>query len=77
MYTLVTNSYIAAGKDGYTSMDSIRASREISNTYIDVSQALIDHIQGLSEEGSGLNALPPEDHCIQQYIPTPDQYDSL
>ncbi|MFO7831535.1 MAG: 5'-nucleotidase C-terminal domain-containing protein [Desulfuromonadaceae bacterium] len=75
-YSLVTNSYIAAGKDGYTSMESIRANTEITNTYIDVRQALTDHLQNLSQEGLELSALPPEDHCIQGYIPAPDEHDS-
>jgi 5'-nucleotidase len=74
-YTLVTNSYIAAGKDGYSSMESIHTNRDVTNTYIDVSQALIDFVLKLSNEGSGLDALPPEDHCIQGYIPTQDQHD--
>ena len=77
LYTLVTNSYVAAGKDGYATMADTCQRRGCTDTFIDVTQALVDYIEALTRAGLEVEALPPEEYCIKHYTPTPDSTDNL
>lgn len=77
LYTLVTNSFIAAGKDGYATVAHVMQQRGATDTFIDVNQALIDYIQSLTLADMEVTALPIEDHCIKEYVSTPDPTDNL
>jgi 5'-nucleotidase len=50
-YVVVTNDFIAAGKDGYTTFGAIYSSGAFVNTYLLYSQTFIDYIKSRSSIG--------------------------
>ncbi|SLM31096.1 UshA [Desulfamplus magnetovallimortis] len=78
MYVVVTNNYIGAGKDGYTTFATVQQERgEGTDTYLDYALSFVNYVKELAAAGEGLKALPYEDHCIKSYISTEDETDNL
>jgi len=50
-YMLATNSYIAGGKDGYTTLGKITSERGGTNTYLGDDKIFIDYLQKHKELG--------------------------
>lgn len=48
-YTLGTNSYIASGKDGYTTLGKVSSERGGTNTYLGDAKSLIDYVKEKKE----------------------------
>jgi 5'-nucleotidase / UDP-sugar diphosphatase len=44
-YTLVTNDYLASGKEGYATLGRLHASGRTSNTYLLYTQTFVDYVQ--------------------------------
>ena len=44
-YAVVTNDFIASGKDGYTTMGKVFATGRYAQTYLLYTQSLVDYIQ--------------------------------
>lgn len=50
-YVLVTNDFIAAGKDGYATLGAVTAAGQAVNTYRLYTQTFVDHLQRLGAVG--------------------------
>lgn len=78
MYVVVTNNYIAGGKDGYSTFATVQEARgEGTDTYLDYALSFVNYVKELTENGQELTALPDEDHCIKSYTATEDEDDDL
>lgn len=78
MYVVVTNSYIAAGYDGYDTFATVQELRgEGTDTYLDYAMSFANYVKELEAAGEELVKLPTEDHPIKSYTPTTDEEDSL
>nr|WP_320116520.1 NAD nucleotidase [uncultured Desulfuromonas sp.] len=78
LYVVITNSYTAAGRDGYETFGTVQEERGLGvDTYLDYALSFVNYVEGLTEAGETLVKLPPEDHCIKSYIATPDTTDNL
>lgn len=67
-YTVVTNSYIAGGKDGYATFARVQKERgKGTDTYLDYAMSFVDYVERLEKEGKKVHRLPTEDLCIQHY----------
>lgn len=74
-YTVVTNSFMAAGGDGYDTMGEIFDSGEVVDTLLDYAKTFIDYAEGLPpvEEGGlpGIAKLPVDQYSTQNFVPLP------
>jgi len=78
MYVVVTNNYIAGGKDGYTTFATVQEERgQGTDTYLDYALSFVNYVKQLTGNGQTLTALPGEDHCIKSYTATPNDGDPL
>ncbi len=67
-YVIVTNDYIAAGRDGYTTFKTVQDTRgEGVNTYYDYAMSFVDMVKGLYAKGKELTKLPAEEHPIKSF----------
>jgi len=68
MYVVVTNSYIASGKDGYTTFATVQEERgEGVDTYLDYAMSFIRYVEKLQAEGKKVEKLPLDEHCIKNF----------
>ncbi len=68
MYVIVTNDYIASGRDGYTTFKTIQEQRgEGVNTYYDYADSFVDLVRNLSTEKKELAKLPTDEHPLKSY----------
>lgn len=78
MYVVVTNNYIAGGKDGYSTFATVQEERgEGTDTYLDDALSFVNYVKQLTGNGETLTALPDEDHCIKSYTAMADEGDDL
>ncbi|AEH45930.1 NAD pyrophosphatase/5'-nucleotidase NadN [Thermodesulfatator indicus DSM 15286] len=68
-YKVVTNSYIAAGKDGYLTFGKVLEERGGTDTYFGYAETFIEMIEKLSSEGKKLEKLPREEMPVQRFTP--------
>lgn len=68
VYTVVTNDFIAAGQDGYTTFGAIYGAGNFVNTFTLYTQGFIDYIKELSANNQSLQKLPISEYSTQQYI---------
>jgi 5'-nucleotidase len=69
MYVVVTNSYTASGKDGYTTFGTVQAERGPGvDTYLDYAMSFVAYVQTLTANGDRLEKLPAEDHPVKSYV---------
>jgi 5'-nucleotidase len=67
-YVIVTNNYIAEGRDGYGTFKSVQESgAKAIDTYIDYAESFVEYIKGLAKSGKGITKLPKNEHCIKSY----------
>ncbi len=67
-YVIVTNNYIAEGRDGYTTFKTAQQNgAKAIDTYLDYAESFVNYVKGLAKEGKGLTKLPKEEHCIKSY----------
>lgn len=71
-YIIVTNSYIARGKDGYIAFKKIleENSSKVTNTYLDYAMSFVKYVKKLNKAGKTLKKLPPEEHPIKSFHQT-------
>lgn len=69
MYTIVTNSYIAGGKDGYLTFKEVQEQegREGVDTYLDYAMSFVKYVQAKQAKGEPVSKLPAEDHPIKSF----------
>ncbi len=63
-YTVVTNNYIAGGKDGYLTFGSITKEGRVVDTYLDYAQSFVDYVKKVG----ALNKLPSSEYSTQEYL---------
>ncbi len=64
-YTVVTNSFMAAGGDGYTTMGAIFRTGAYVDTYLDYAQGLIDYV----EQNLGGVIPVPTEYSTKSFVP--------
>ena len=67
LYTIVTNSYIAGGKDGYVTFKKVQEERGGLDTYLDYAMSFVDYVKKLDKKGEKVKPLPKSDICIKSY----------
>ncbi len=68
MYVIVTNSYIASGKDGYTTFKTVQDQRGPGvDTYLDYAMSFVEYAENLQAQGKMMEPLPADEHCIKSY----------
>lgn len=67
-YTVVTNDFIASGRDGYDTFGLVYDTGDFINTYTEYAQGFIDYVEQLASQGFALEKLPVEEYSTQQYI---------
>lgn len=69
-YIITANSYIAAGKDGYTAL--LEAQQKHGNgvdTYLDYAMSFSNYVEKLNAEGKKVMALPAGERCVKSFKP--------
>jgi 5'-nucleotidase len=67
-YIVVTNNYIAEGRDGYTTFKTVQKNgAKAIDTYLDYAESFVNYVKGLAKEGKSLTKLPTAEHCIKSY----------
>ena len=62
-YKLITNNYIAGGRDGYLTFKSVSQEGRMVDTYLDYAQSFVDYV---SERGV-VNKLPLDEYSTQSF----------
>jgi 5'-nucleotidase/UDP-sugar diphosphatase len=62
-YAVVTNSYIARGKDGYATFKTVSDRGDTVDTYLDYAQSFADYVRAVGE----VTKLPVEEYSTQSY----------
>lgn len=70
VYTVVTNDFIASGRDGYTTFGTLFSAGEFVDTFTEYAQGFIDYVEGLTANGEQLQKLPADEYSTQNYINT-------
>ncbi len=69
LYTVVTNSYIAGGKDGYETFKTVQSERgQGVDTYLDYALSFVQYVKNLELSDTDVMRLPAADHPIKSYI---------
>ena len=68
-YTVVTNSFAAAGGDGNDTMKAVSAEGRIVDTQLDYAKSFIDYLE--NEAGGTLNKLPIDFYSTKTFVPLP------
>ena len=63
-YRLVTNNYIAAGRDGYLTFKTVKNDGRYTDTYLDYAQSFVDYV----EERGSVDKLPASEYSTQRFI---------
>lgn len=68
MYVIVTNSYIASGKDGYATFKSVQEARgEGVDTYLDYAMSFVRYVENKEANAKEVTTLAPSEHCIKSF----------
>lgn len=67
-YTVVTNDFIASGRDGYVTFGEVFAAGDFVNTYTEYAQGFINYVESLTESAQQLQKLPVAEYSTQNYI---------
>jgi len=68
LYIIVTNNYLASGKDGYLTFKSVQGRRGKGvDTYLDYAMSFVRYIEAKEANGEKLTKLPTADHPIKSY----------
>ena len=68
-YTIVTNSYIAGGKDGYITFKTVldADSSKGTNTYLDYAMSFVKYVENTQKDGKSIEKLPSSYHPIKSF----------
>lgn len=67
-YTIAVNSYIAEGRDGYTTFQEVQQKRGKGvDTYLDYAMSFAKYVQNMNKSGKKVMRLSREDYCIKSY----------
>ena len=62
-YTVVTNNYISAGRDGYLTFGDITKEGRVTDTYLDYAQSFVDYVRKVGV----LKKLPVSEYSTQNF----------
>lgn len=62
-YTVVTNNFISAGRDGYLTFGDITKQGRVTDTYLDYAQSFVDYVR----EVGTVNKLPLSEYSTQSF----------
>ena len=62
-YKIITNNYIAGGRDGYLTFKDVAQSGRLTDTYLDYAQSFVDYVKAKGTLGK----LPRADYSTQSY----------
>lgn len=62
-YEVITNNYIAGGRDGYVTFEQVADEGRLTDTYLDYAQSFVDYVQ----ETGRLRKLPISEYSTQLY----------
>ena len=65
-YTIVTNNYIAGGKDGYLTFATISGDKYV-DTFLDYAQSFADFVTLQTQEGQAVEKLPYSEYSTQNF----------
>ena len=68
VYMVVTNDFIASGRDGYDTFGEISGAGNFVNTFTEYSQGMIDYVEQLTANGEALMKLPEGEYSTKSYI---------
>lgn len=68
-YTVATNSFIAAGRDGYLTFGTVSEDGRAEDTLLDYAQSFIDYVE--DEAAGELSKLPTSEYSTQNFVPAP------
>ena len=60
----MTNSYIAGGKDGYSTFKTVSERGDALNTYLDYAQSFVEYVKATGT----IEKLPAEEYSTQTFI---------
>ncbi len=67
-YVIVTNSYVANGKDGYDTFKKIQQEKGKSvNTYLDYAMSFVKYVKRATKKGESISKLPLQEYPIKSY----------
>lgn len=69
-YRVVTNDFIASGRDGYNTFGTVFNAGNFEDTYTEYAQGFIDYVEGITEKSLQVQKLPIEEYSTQLYIDT-------
>ena len=64
IYRLVTNNYIAGGRDGYKTFKTVKNDGRYTDTYLDYAQSFVDYVQ----ERGMVGKLPASEYSTQSLV---------
>lgn len=68
MYTIVTNSFTAGGKDGYVTFKTVQDERGKGvDTYLDYAMSFVKYVENKTLNNEQVTKLPSSDHPIKSY----------
>lgn len=67
VYTVVTNDFIASGRDGYDTFGPIFDAGNYVDTFTEYAQGFIDYVEAQTELGVPLGKLPQDEYSTQSY----------
>ncbi len=64
-YTVVTNNFISAGRDGYLTFGTLTDEGRVEDTFLDYAQSFVDYVKDVGS----VEKLPLEDYSTQNFVP--------
>jgi len=68
VYTIVTNDFIASGRDGYATFTEVFQDENFVDTFTEYAQGFIDYVKALTEDGQSLQKLPIDEYSTKSYV---------
>lgn len=70
LYVIVANSYIAAGKDGYTTFKTVQNTKgRAVDTYLDYAMSFVEYVRAGNAEGKPVVKVNSAEHPIKSFSP--------
>lgn len=69
-YTVVTNDFIASGRDGYDTFGVIFGAGNFVDTFTEYAQGFINYVESETAVGNTIDKLPLDEYSTQSYIGT-------
>lgn len=67
-YKVVTNNFIASGRDGYTTFGTVSEAGKVTDTFTEYAQGFVKYVEALTKDGKSVEKLPVDEYSTQVYI---------